>query len=1161
MALNVFELFGTIAVDNSGAERSIDKTVGHARDAESKLEKTFKRIGTVVAAAFAIDKIVDFGKACTQAYASIAAEESAFAQIMGDYAGTAQKKLQAVSDATGVTSTRLTGAMTSLTAKFKGLGYNVEDATTLATDGLLIASDAAAFWDMSLEESMSHLNSFINGSYEGGEAIGLFANDTQMAAYAVEKGIVKDAKAWASLDEATKQATRLDYAKNMQQQSGATGQAAKEASSYANVMANLKEHWRQFQGVVGKPILEKFVLPAMQKLEKFMPKLTESVTAGIDWLAEGFDKIASYFTEVFTEDGLNMDALPDALTKMFQAVRRKIPQLLSTVGHSIRSAWANVVWPAVQGAFKAVLGVDLPDWSTLKQRISDGWNNQVWPSVQGFFTKQFGITLPKWTELKNKIVNSWTKTVWPAIKGFFTKPFGITLPSWTDLKTRISNSWTKTVWPAIKGFFTKPFDITLPKWTELKTKITNSWTKTVWPAVQGFFTKQFSITLPSWTDLKDRITNSWTKTVWPAIKGFFTKPFGITLPSWTDLKDKITNSWTKTVWPAIKGFFTKPFGITLPSWTDLKDKISNSWTKTVWPAIKGFFTKPFGITLPSWTDLKAKISNSWTKTVWPAIKGFFTKPFGITLPSWTDLKAKISNSWTKTVWPAIKGFFTKPFGITMPTWTDVKSAIEQGWETIRADVEKTFDIDLSGIDIAGIFTAGETAINSLITTAQDLVNKLLSAVASNPNGEIVLSATLTNLFKAGVDAIFGLIGDAGMLVANVVGAITGNQKQAEDIGKVFSELFGLASETIKNVTDAATGIFQWFLTNGDNVKRIIAGVAGAFAGFLLANPAIAALTALTALVTVLVTDWDKFEENYPELATMLEDLTGLDFTDVANSLTALQDGLKGIVEFVTTNRNALNVLLLVLGAIALHSGNVVTGTALIAAGSYEQVWKAFIEKSQYSETPEVHSDYEHYDQDEITEGYGGLLSKWGEDSAATIESYWDSYRSALKNGTEIPAETTKSFLSAIETELDKMGATDPEFRTAYISDVIKALTRLSPDNEDLPEEWYERYLDGTPTGKNGMFGELSTRGNKLPGDSTGQTGLIGTLAQVFSTVKADITAAAQEGVAAGMSGITITGHITTGDVTLDGKTVAGHIWPQLDMKLGWQNGLAGRGNA
>ena len=53
--------------------------------------------------------------------------------------------------------------MTSMTAKFKGLGYGVEDATTLASDGLTLAADAAAFWDKSLDESMSGLNSFING--------------------------------------------------------------------------------------------------------------------------------------------------------------------------------------------------------------------------------------------------------------------------------------------------------------------------------------------------------------------------------------------------------------------------------------------------------------------------------------------------------------------------------------------------------------------------------------------------------------------------------------------------------------------------------------------------------------------------------------------------------------------------------------------------------------------------------------------------------------------------------------------------------------------------------------------------------------------------------------------------------------------------------------
>lgn len=371
MSNALFELFGRIAVDASDAEKGIDSTVGRAQDAENKLSKTFKRIGATIATAFAVDKLVEFGKACTQTFAEIAAEESAFAQIMGDYAETAQKKLDKVAENTGVASTRMTSHMTSLTAKFKGLGYDVDDATTLASDGLQLAADAAAFWDKSLDESMSHLNSFLNGSYEGGEAIGLFANDTQMAAYAIEKGIVKDTKAWAALDEATKQATRLDFAKAMYEQSGATGQAAKESGEYANVLANLRNAWERFKATVGKPLLEKFVLPAMQKLLDIMPDITEAVQGGLDWLLEKFDVVASYFTDVFTEDGLNLEALPAALGNMFRDMVRNLPNMLRSLGGVLGNVWSDTVWPMIQEIGKVVFDIDVPNWEEVFGWLKD----------------------------------------------------------------------------------------------------------------------------------------------------------------------------------------------------------------------------------------------------------------------------------------------------------------------------------------------------------------------------------------------------------------------------------------------------------------------------------------------------------------------------------------------------------------------------------------------------------------------------------------------------------------------------------------------------------------------------------------------------------------------------------------------------------------------
>lgn len=273
-----------LAWDGDEATRGMDAAGGQAEKLESKISGAFKKIGTAVAAAFTIDAIKNFVVSTVEAGAEVSAETAAFQQIMGDYTDQAAEKMKTVADNVGMVDTRMTPYMTSMTAKFKGLGYGVEDATDMAARGLTLAADSSAFWDKSLDESMSHLNSFINGSYEGGEAIGLFANDSQMAAYAVESGVIKSTKAWANLDEATKQATRLEYAENMMKQSGATGQAAKESGAYANVMANLAEKWRQFKAQIGTPIINNVVIPAVNLLSKGVDALSK----GIEYVRQNF---------------------------------------------------------------------------------------------------------------------------------------------------------------------------------------------------------------------------------------------------------------------------------------------------------------------------------------------------------------------------------------------------------------------------------------------------------------------------------------------------------------------------------------------------------------------------------------------------------------------------------------------------------------------------------------------------------------------------------------------------------------------------------------------------------------------------------------------------------------------------------------------------------
>lgn len=473
--MELFKLFGTIGLKGVEETRQgIDETAQHGEQSSNKLQQAFKKIGAAVATYFAIDKIKQFGQECVNMAAEVSAETSAFEQIMGDYSDTAKQKMQSVADATGVVDTRLTTYMTSMTAKFKGLGFDIDDATTLAADGLTLASDAAAFWDKSLDESMGSLNSFINGSYEGGEAIGLFANDTQMAQFAIQKGLVASTTEWQNLDEATKQATRLEYAQKMYEQSGATGQAAKEANQYANTQANLNEKWRQFKALIGEPILQNIVNPAMQVLSNL-----------IDGLIVGFKSL----TDFINNNKTAIELIGIALGTLTAAIiAYNIAQNAATILITLHTA-ATTVATATTSAFGAVLAFITSPITLVVAAIGaliaigvllyKNWDEvtkfaiQAWTNIKNAVSKLV-------EDLKAKILEIWNNIKTSVINIVNNIKTSIT-NVWNNIKTSITNvinnisTSISSVFNGIKSFISGIFDgmlgSTKATWNAIKSAI------------------------------------------------------------------------------------------------------------------------------------------------------------------------------------------------------------------------------------------------------------------------------------------------------------------------------------------------------------------------------------------------------------------------------------------------------------------------------------------------------------------------------------------------------------------------------------------------------------------------------------------------------------------------------------------------------------------
>lgn len=283
--MEVFKLFGTIGLNNKEANQGIKETTENAKGSSEKIGESFKGAAKVIAAAFAVKKLIDFGTMAVEAAASAKAVQAQFDQVFNELGPAAQTSVNTLGKELGMLPNRLKGPLTDATSRFKGLGLSTETAMGMAERSVRAAADAAAFYDVSYESANGSLSSFTKGNYEAGESIGIFANDTQMANFAITQGVVSSTGEWQKLDEATKQATRLEYAENMQSMAGATGQAARESDGYENVMGNVKQAWQDFLAIVGGPILQP-VISGMQTLAQWLTAGAQKLQDFHNWLGE-----------------------------------------------------------------------------------------------------------------------------------------------------------------------------------------------------------------------------------------------------------------------------------------------------------------------------------------------------------------------------------------------------------------------------------------------------------------------------------------------------------------------------------------------------------------------------------------------------------------------------------------------------------------------------------------------------------------------------------------------------------------------------------------------------------------------------------------------------------------------------------------------------------
>lgn len=271
--------------DEAGSDmkKSIDSSSDSISDVLDKLKSQLKGVAAAVGIAFGVKEIISFGKKAIESAAEVNAANSQLAQTFGSLQSTAEEAMQRVADASGITATRLKGVGTSIYAFAKTSGMDSVQALDMMEEALQVAADSAAYYDRSLEDTSETLKSFLKGNYENDAALGISSTETTRNAMANKLY----GKSFKELSEAQKQLALLQMVKEANDLSGATGQAAREADNWENVIGNLKETWKQLIAVIGQPLL-KAAVSVVKELTSALSFLLEKAQIAVNTLSELF---------------------------------------------------------------------------------------------------------------------------------------------------------------------------------------------------------------------------------------------------------------------------------------------------------------------------------------------------------------------------------------------------------------------------------------------------------------------------------------------------------------------------------------------------------------------------------------------------------------------------------------------------------------------------------------------------------------------------------------------------------------------------------------------------------------------------------------------------------------------------------------------------------
>lgn len=411
--MDVFALQASISLDTRGFSQSLSKAESAFLKMQKPLSTLNIALGNLMARGFssAINGLKNFASSMISTAAEVEAEKAQYEQAFKEIGDAAQTVFSGMSADLGIFDSRLKTVGTKSFTQFKGAGLEADEALVMMDKHMRIAADAAAYFDIPLEEADALLRSFERGNTEAGDSLLLFSSEAQRNTRALETY----GKKWLDLTEAQKQMLMLDVAQEIYDQADITGQAARESENWANVIGNLQSVWRDSVKLIASPVKDALT-PVIQKITDFLAdeatqqKLTEFGEALGDIAVMTFEGAMDFFDKLISDE---FNEQLEGLVNIWNTASGFVGGILNFFQWLIDNQEAlNVIVGVIVSLFAAMnpgavvvyaLLVIMANWEGIKAVVE-----LAWQAVQDFFS----ITIPAaWNSFIDGIVSGWNSVV------------------------------------------------------------------------------------------------------------------------------------------------------------------------------------------------------------------------------------------------------------------------------------------------------------------------------------------------------------------------------------------------------------------------------------------------------------------------------------------------------------------------------------------------------------------------------------------------------------------------------------------------------------------------------------------------------------------------------------------------------------------------------